>query len=103
MNVQRNLFGNDRVDITQYIDISRYRGYAIEEVIIDGVGSRNSALLSLLINGNNMGQVQFGGGYQQSQSILLRQSPVIGRGADSIVLYSSGQMTVQRVTLVLSR
>ncbi len=102
IDVYRNLNGNDRIDLTQYVQLSRYRGYAIEQVIIQGTASYNTAFINVLINGNNMGQAPFTGGYSQQQSVWLGARPVIGRGADSIVLYSSGQMTVERVTLVLS-
>ncbi len=102
INVYQNISGNDRIDLTRYIDLSRYRGLAIEQVIIQGTANYDTAFINLIINGNNMGQTSFSGSYSQSQSVWLSQRPVIGRGADSIVLYSSGSMTVERVTLVLS-
>jgi hypothetical protein len=102
LNVYRNLVGNDRVDLGQYVSLSQYRGYAVEQIIINGAPQFNTSVMSAIINGNNMGQVEFSGSYSQSQTIWLSRRPVIGNGADSIVLYSTGNMSVQRVTLILS-
>ncbi len=101
LNINRSLYGNDRIDLTQYIDLQSYLGYTVDEVVIEG--SASNAAISLLVNGNNSGQANFSGNYSESQSIWLSARPVIGRGADSLVLYSSGQINVERVTLILSR
>lgn len=104
INVYQQLYGNDRLDLTTYFNLSRYRGWAIEQVIIEGrANGYGSAALNLIINGNNYGQARYSGGYSQSQSIWLSRRPVIGMGADSIMLYSSGQLNVERVILILSR
>ncbi|MFZ3229883.1 MAG: hypothetical protein WA160_06745 [Pseudobdellovibrio sp.] len=102
LNIYRATIGNDRIDLTQYINLSAYRGYAIEQVIISGSAQYGSSFVSLLVNSFNMGQVQFSNGYSQSQSMYLNQRPIIGQGADSLVLYTQGNMTVDHVTLVLS-
>ena len=102
INIYRNLYGNDRIDLSQFIDLGRYQGMAIEQVIVQGSAGYNSSFLNVIVNGNNMGQAAFTGNYSQQQSIWLSRRPVIGQGAESVVLYSSGQMTVERVTLVLS-
>lgn len=103
INVYRSVYGNDRIDLTQLVNLGYYRGWAIEQVIVQGNAGYSSASMNIIINGNNMGQAYFSGSYSQSQSMWLSQRPVIGRGAESIVLYTSGQMSVERVTLVLSR
>lgn len=103
LNIYRTVYGNDRIDLTTYFNLSRYRGWAIEQVIINGrtVGY-GSAALNLIINGNNYGQAVFNSGSSQ-KTIRASRRPVIGMGADSIVLYTSGQMNVDRVSLVISR
>jgi hypothetical protein len=104
INVYQQLYGNDRLDLTTYFPLSRYRGWSIEQVVIEGrVNGYSSAAINLVLNGNNYGQAWFSSNYTQSQSIWLSRRPMIGNGADSIMLYSSGQMVVERVTLILSR
>jgi hypothetical protein len=101
ITIYRSVYGNDRIDITQYIDLYRYRGYRVEQVIVSATARYGSAYVSLLVNGNSHGQLSFNGGYSQRQSLWLSNQPVIGQGADSLVLYTSGDMTVETVTLVV--
>lgn len=103
LNVYRSVVGNDRIDLTQYVNLSAYRGYAVQQVIVTGSAQFNVSFVSLMVNGLSMGQIQFDGSYAQTRSINLVQRPIIGQGADSLVLYTQGNMTVQRVTLILSR
>lgn len=102
VNVYRSMVGNDRLDIGQYVNLSQYRGYAVTQVVISGSAQYQTSFVSLLVNSFNQGQVQFNGGYSQQQSIFLNQRPVIGQGADSLVLYTQGNMTIEHVTLILS-
>ncbi len=102
IRVNRSLYGNDRIDLTQYVNLSQYRGYAIEEVIVTGSSQYENAFLDLLINSFNQGQATLTQ-YRQNHTYRLHNRPVIGRDASSIALYSRGNLTVERVTLVLSR
>jgi len=102
LNISRALYSNDRVDLGQYINLGNYRGRVLRQVLITGRAQFNTSLMSLVVNGFNAGQVQFAGGYSQQQSIRLGGSSVIGYGADSLVLYSQGNMVVDRVTLVFA-
>ncbi len=99
--VYRSVFGNDRIDLTSLVDLSRYRGLRIQQVIVTATARYGSAAVSLLINGFNAGNLQFTGGYSQRQDLWLSGQPMIGSGADSLVLYTSGDMTVENVTLVV--
>jgi hypothetical protein len=100
--VYRSVIGNDRIDLTTLVNLSRYRGLRIQQVIVTGSTRYGSAVASLMINGLNSGSLQFmSGAYSQRQSILLPNSSMIGNGADSLVLYTSGDMTVEQVTLVV--
>lgn len=101
INLYRSVFGNDRLDLTTYIDMYRYRGYSIQQVIITANARYNTGVISLLINGFDQGRVNIAAGYSQQQSVWLRQPMVIGQGADSVVLYTTGDMTIERVTLVV--
>ncbi len=102
ININRATYGNDQVDLSQYIDLGRYQGMTITQVIVSGSSQYEASVVDLLINGFNEGQVQFQGGYQQQQSFWLQDRTVIGQGADSVMLYTRGNMTIGRVTLVLS-
>lgn len=104
INVYQQVYGNDRLDLTTYFPLHRYRGWSIEQVVIEGrVNGYSSSSINLVLNGNSYGQAYFGSNYSETQSIWLSRRPMIGNGADSIMLYSSGQMVVERVTLILSR
>jgi hypothetical protein len=100
--VYRSVYGNDRIDLTSLVDLSRYRGLRIQQVVVTGTVQYGSAALSLMINGLSAGNLQFtGGGYSQRQTLWLGNSPMIGNGADSLVLYTSGDMSVEQVSLIL--
>lgn len=101
ISVYRSVYGNDRIDLTQYVDLYRYRGYRIEQVIVTATSRYGSSFVNLMVNGNSQGQLSFSSSYSQRQSLWLSGQPVIGQGADSIVLYTSGDMTVETVTLVV--
>lgn len=101
INIYRSVFGSDRIDLTQYIDMYRYRGRVIEQVLVTATARYNVGFMDLLINGFNMGRAQFSGGYSQIATFRLNQHMVIGQGADSVVLYTQGDMTIEHVTIVV--
>lgn len=101
ISIYRSVYGNDRIDLTQYVDLYRYRGFSIRSVIVTATARYNTGFVSLLVNGLDMGRTQFSGGYSQSSSIFLNRQVIIGQGADSLVLYTQGDMTIERVTLVV--
>jgi hypothetical protein len=103
INIYRSTYGNDRIDLTSYIDMYQYRGMRIESVEIRARAEYNVAIAELLINSFRYGTAQFSGGYTQAQSLRLNQRPVIGQGADSIILNTRGNMTIESVVLHLSR
>ncbi|WP_295902181.1 hypothetical protein [uncultured Bdellovibrio sp.] len=100
--VSRRMYGNDRLDLTQYIDMYRYRGYRIQEIVIEATPVYNTALIDLVINGFNQGQTLQVDRYNSRQTVRP-QNAVLGQGADSIVLYTRGDLDVRQVTLRLSR
>lgn len=101
LNIYRSVYGNDRIDLTQYFNLASYRGYTIQSVIVTATSRYNTSFASLLINGNNMGQIAFNSSYSQQGTIYLNRPAVIGQGADSLVLYTQGDMTIERVTIVV--
>lgn len=100
--INRTVYNNDRIDLGAYFNMQQYRGWRIEQVIVDARAQNNVALADFLTNGFNQGTLQFDR-YSSQQSLWLSQRPDIGGMASSIVLYTRGNMTVQRVTLVLRR
>lgn len=100
--INRTTVGNDRIDLGNYFNMHQYRGYRIEQVIVYAQAQYNVALADLLVNGFNQGTLQFDR-YMSRQNLYLNQRPDIGGAASSLVLYTRGNMTVQRVTLILSR
>ncbi len=102
LHINRTTYSNDRIDLGNYFSMHQYRGYRIEQVIVHAQAQHNVALADLLVNGFNAGTLQFDR-YWSQQSLYLHNRPDIGGAASSLVLYTRGNMTVQRVTLVLSR
>ncbi|AZZ35414.1 hypothetical protein CIK05_00900 [Bdellovibrio sp. qaytius] len=100
--INRSTYGNDRIDLGMYFNMQQYRGYRIERVIVQAQAQNNVALADFYTNGFNQGTLQFDR-YSSQQTLFLSQRPDIGGAASSIMLYTRGNMTVQRVTLVLSR
>lgn len=100
--INRNVIGNDRIDLGHYFNMQQYRGYRIEQVIVYAQAQHNVALADLLVNGFNQGTLQFDR-YMSRQTLYLHQRPDIGGAASSLVLYTRGNINVQRVTLILSR
>ena len=100
VDIFRQVYGNDRVDLSQYIDMYRYSGRVVEQVVVTGSAQYNGAIINLVVDGYSQGRVQFMSGYSQRQGFLLRQLLVIGQ-AQNIELLTSGDMTVEHVTLVL--
>ncbi len=102
LNINRAMFGNDRLDLNQYINLDQFRGMAITQIIISAAAQYQTAFIDVLINSFSQGQIQVTGGYPQEQTVWLQNRPVIGQGADSIVLNSRGNLTLDHVTLILS-
>lgn len=102
LHISRSTYSNDRINLGDYFNEHQYRGYRIEQVIVHAQAQNNVALADLLLNGFNSGTLQFDR-YSTQQSLYLHNRPDIGGAANSIVLYTRGNMYVQRVTLVLSR
>lgn len=100
--VSRRMLGADRLDLTRAIDMNRYRGYRVTAVDIDARAVHHTATLGLLINGFGQGQALTLGPYPQLQSIYL-QNTILGQGAESLVLYSMGDLDVRAVNLRLIR
>ena len=70
--------------------------------IIRELGANNVAMATGRMQGSrDSWSLQFTSGLSQRQGMFLNNSPMIGNGADILELYTSGDMTVEHVTLVV--
>lgn len=101
INLYRSVFGNDRLDLTQFIDMQRYRGRVIEQVMLTANARYGVGFIGLLVNGYNFGQAQINSGYSQNVTYRLNQPMVIGQGPSSVMLQTQGDMMIEHVTIVV--
>jgi len=101
--VNRQMAPNDRVDIGQYINLYQYQGYRLVAVDVAAYANYNTALVNVIINGFQAGPTMNVGPYAQTYRAIPNGPLYIGQGADSIVLYTQGELVVQQVVLQLSR
>jgi len=100
VGVYRTVYGGERIDLLQYIDLNRYYGRRIQKIVITGSSQYNVALIEVLLNSFNVGTLQFTDGYRQTQQLRLNGQD-LGGAASSVVLNARGNMTIERVSLVL--
>lgn len=98
--VNRRLYGNSSLDLTQYIDSQRYYGYRIQSISIQANAVYNSSLIDVLLNSFSQGQTLQVGRYSQVVTAYL-QNAVIGQSASNIMLSTRGDIDIQKVTLRL--
>lgn len=101
INLYRTVIGNDRIDITPYINMYQYRGRTVDRVIVRASTRYGMALVNLMVNTSNVGQVQFNGYYSQEQVIYLGGQAVLGYNAHSLNIFVSGDLNLEAVTLIL--
>ncbi|OFZ28349.1 MAG: hypothetical protein A2622_04405 [Bdellovibrionales bacterium RIFCSPHIGHO2_01_FULL_40_29] len=101
ISINRAMYGNDRIDLSQHVNLAQYRGLSIQEVIVTGGAEYQTSFVNLLINNFNYGQVAFSN-YRQSQGIRLQRRLVIGHEAGNISLFTQGNMFVEQVILILT-
>lgn len=102
LSVARRMLGNDRLDITPYVDVYQYRGMRITAIEIEAAALYQVAFIDVLINSFGQGNSVQIGNYIQRYTVYP-QDAVIGQSAASIVLSTRGDMDIRGVTLRLSR
>lgn len=100
--IYRNTQTYESIYLSQYINLSQYRGLTVKQVIVTGSSLNQNAYVDLLISNYNYGQVVFAP-YRQQQSFWVQNQAVIGQNTNDIRLDVRGNMNVEKVTLVLSR
>ena len=76
LQVSRRMAGNDRLDLTQYIDINRYRGMRIVAIEIEANSVYQVAFLDVQINSFNQGQSLQIGNYVQRYTVKIGRAHV---------------------------
>ncbi|HWU42690.1 MAG TPA: hypothetical protein VN132_04600, partial [Bdellovibrio sp.] len=102
LSIMRRMQGNDRLDITSYIDMNQFRGMRLSSIEIEANSLYQVAFIDVLINGFTQGQSLQIGNYVQRYSVFVRDA-VIGQSAASIVISNRGDLDIRSVTLRLSR
>ncbi|QDK39374.1 hypothetical protein [Bdellovibrio sp. NC01] len=102
LSVARRMLGNDRLDISPYINMNQYRGMRITAIEIEAAALYQVGFIDVLINSFGQGQSLQIGNYVQRYTVVP-QDAVIGQSAASIVLSTRGDMDIRGVTLRLRR
>lgn len=96
-----DLRGNDKLDLGQSIGLSQYRGERVSAVVVEmeSLYRGGVSTAELLVNSFSQGRVNVS---NRRESIFnITGSNTIGRGFDSLVLYTQGDLRVRRVVLIL--
>ncbi|MEK6628844.1 MAG: hypothetical protein AABY53_09475 [Bdellovibrionota bacterium] len=101
INIYRSVYGNDRIDLAQYINLQQYRGRMIEQVRVTASSRYNVGLVTLVINGRNLGQAQFNSGYSQTASYRLNNQYLVIDWNTDLNLYTQGDLTIEHITITV--
>ncbi|MFM6930041.1 MAG: hypothetical protein ACKOX6_16335 [Bdellovibrio sp.] len=100
LNVARRMLGNDRLDLTAYINLNQYRGYRIELIEFEAASLMNVSFLDVVINNMQQGpRVQVGSWIQRYA--VNPQNAELNQIRD-LSFYTYGNMDIRRVTLYLA-
>lgn len=100
LNLSRRTFGNERIDLSAYLPLGRYQGYRIRSMEITAQASYNNAIVDVIVNGVQSGQL-FIAPYHQTQSVFLGGA-VLGGYGQNLVLFTRGDLILHQVVLRLS-
>ncbi len=101
--VNRTFFGNDRVDIGDYISLHNYTGQRLEAIEVLAEARFSNAIIDLMINSFQVGFGKSVGPSIQTIIFYPRNNNIIGRGGDSIILLTRGDITIHHLNLRISR
>lgn len=102
LNVFKRMYGNDRIDLSQYLDLNKYRGMRVVSMDIAGRANAGNALLNIVIGNRSTVQGIAMSETQQAFTVNL-QDVVIGQAEDFISLLNNGDLNIDTVTLKLVR
>ena len=101
INIFKRMYGNDRIDLNQYADLSQYRGMRVVSMDIAGRSNAGISNLDIVIDNRNSSQSIAMSETQQTYTVIP-QDVVIGREA-GIALLNRGDLNIDTVTLKLAR
>lgn len=99
LNVARRMLGNDRLDLTAYVNMNQYRGYRIEAIEFEAASLMNVSFVDVVMNNNQQGARVQVGSWIQRYSVNL-QNAELSR-LMNLSLYTYGNMDIRSVTLYL--
>lgn len=100
--VSRRMLGNDRLELTQYIDLNQYRGMRLTAIEVEANALYQVAMIDLLVNNYAQGPSLQVGNFGQ-RYVMATPDIVLGQGPLSIALGTRGDLDIRGVTLRLSR
>ncbi len=101
--LDRRMSFNDQIDISQYVNLNQYRGYRLAAIDFTANSLYGSALIDILVNSFQISPTVNLNPYPNNFRIIPNQNMYIGYGADSIVIYSRGDLYIRNMYLQLSR
>lgn len=102
MNIFKRMYGNDRVELSQYADLTQYNGMRLVALEITGRANAETAAVDVVIdNRNSTNSVELNS-VLQTYTVYPR-NVVIGRDAAFIALLNRGDLNIDTVTLKLAR
>lgn len=96
-------YGDQRIDLAGYVNLSGYRGYRLQAIEVRGQAVYNNALVDLLTNGYYAGQVELNFRGQNGGVVYPQHRVIIGQGGDQVSLLVRGEAVIQTVILHLQR
>jgi hypothetical protein len=100
--INQSFRGRNAIDLYSAMNLSRYRGYKIAAVFVQGYSLARTAQANLSINSFEQGAINLDA-TRRVLPIRPRQLLEIGRGADSVLLHTSGDLVVERIIFRLIR
>ena len=100
LNVARRMLGNDRLDLTPYINMNQYRGYRIEAIEFEAASLMNVSFLDVVINSVQQGSRIQVGSWIQRYTVNPQNSEL--SQVMNLSFYTYGNMDIRRVTLYLA-
>jgi hypothetical protein len=101
LNIFKRMYGNDRIDLNQYLDLTQYQGMRVVSMDIVGRANAGNALLDIVIGSRNSTQGISLSETQQTFTVNL-QDVVIGTAEDFVSLLNNGDLNIDTVTLKLA-
>ena len=91
---------NDVIDLGDFDEVVRNTGRSVDQVLITATSPDNSGSILVVMNGAAVGQTSFTNQVQE-QALYVDQEQLLNSGDWATSLYTSGNLSIQKVTLIL--